>query len=376
MTATDPPTSPAVTGLLEALPSPVLVIDARLCVRFANPAAETLFSLSRSALQGTPLADILPFDSPVFDLIARLQRGEQSISEYDIALMPARGAAVHLVDAHLAQIPDYPGAIAVVLQPSSVAHQLDQHVTHRDAARSVSTMAATLAHEIKTPLAGIRGAAQLLEAAISREDRPLARLIRDETDRIHRLIERMEAFTDSRPIQGEPVNIHEVLDHVRMLAETSFGQHLRFFEDYDPSLPPVAGDRDKLIQVFLNLIRNAAEAAPKQNGEVALRTLYQHGLRMAVPHGGASVHVPITVWVSDNGAGVPESMSATLFEPFVSGRANGTGLGLSLVAKIIGDHHGGIDFENNLRGATFRIRLPAYRAPRPRVPRQPTGSPP
>ena len=157
-------------------------------------------------------------------------------------------------------LPEQPGIILLMLQQRTMAQMIERQLTHRAAARSVSGMAAVLAHEIKNPLSGIRGAAQLLEPACRDEDRALTQLICAETDRIRNLVDRMEVFGDERPLAKEPVNIHDVLDHVRRLAETGFARGIRFVEDYDPSLPPVPGNRDKLVQAFLNLVKNAAEA--------------------------------------------------------------------------------------------------------------------
>ena len=147
-----------------------------------------------------------------------------------------------------------------MLQERTIADKMDRQLTHRGAARSVIALAAMLAHEIKNPLSGIRGAAQLLEQAVGDDDRTLTRLICDEADRIVKLVDRMEVFGDERPVEREPVNIHVVLDHVKRLAQSGFARHIRFVEDYDPSLPPVLANRDQLVQVFLNLVKNAAEA--------------------------------------------------------------------------------------------------------------------
>jgi two-component system nitrogen regulation sensor histidine kinase GlnL len=219
-------------------------------------------------------------------------------------------------------------------------------------------MAGILAHEVKNPLSGIRGAAQLLEQNASDADRELTRLICDEADRIVALVDRMDAFSDARPIERTAVNIHEVLERARKVAQTGFGRHVRFLEEYDPSLPPVLGHRDLLVQVFLNLVKNAAEAAPAVGGEITLTTAYQHGIRLAVPGSQRRVHLPLVVSVADNGDGIPEDLRAHLFDPFVTTKRNGTGLGLALVAKVIGDHGGVIEFDSQPRRTVFRVYLP------------------
>ena len=172
-----------------------------------------------------------------------------------------------------------------MLQERTIADKMDRQLTHRGAARSITALGAMLAHEIKNPLSGIRGAAQLLEQSANEDDRLLTRLICDETDRIVKLVERMELFGEERPVERGPVNIHGVLDHVKRLAQSGFARHIRFVENYDPSLPPVLGNRDQLIQVILNLVKNAAEAigidAP--DGEIILSTAFRTGVRLQVP---------------------------------------------------------------------------------------------
>lgn len=349
-------------AVLAGMPSPVLVIDDRMRVSFVNPAAEQMFALSAPVLRDRFVVDLLSFDSPLVDLIRRVQLSNSSLSEYGVTLVQPTGA-VHAVDAHLGPMPDRHDDVLVVLHPCSVARKLDQQMTHRGAARSIVTLAATLAHEVKNPLSGIRGAAQLLEEGALGEDKALIQLICAETDRICALVDRMEAFSDPRPIERRAVNIHQVLEHVRRLAEHGFARHVRFEERYDPSLPEIDGDRDKLIQVFLNLIKNAAEATPRQGAEIVLSTHYQHGLRLSLSNSKRRVALPITVQIRDNGSGVPEDIVSTLFDPFVTAKSSGSGLGLSLVAKIIGDHGGTVEFENEIRGATFTVRLPAWGGP-------------
>ena len=219
-------------------------------------------------------------------------------------------------------------------------------------------MAAMLAHEVKNPLSGIRGAAQLLEENLAPSDRELTRLICDEADRIVALVNRMEVFSDRRPLDRGPVNIHEVLDRVRLVAQSGFARHVRFIEEYDPSLPPVFGNRDALIQVYLNLVKNAAEAVPSQGGEIQVATSYQHGVRLAVAGTDTRLHLPLLVTVTDNGEGIPEDLRPHLFDPFVSTKHHGTGLGLALVAKVIDDHGGVIEFDSQPRRTVFRVCLP------------------
>jgi two-component system nitrogen regulation sensor histidine kinase GlnL len=219
-----------------------------------------------------------------------------------------------------------------------------------------------LAHEIKNPLSGIRGAAQLLEQSAGDEDRTLTRLICDEADRIVKLVDRMEVFSDERPVEREPVNIHVVLDHVKRLAQSGFARGIKFVEVYDPSLPPVLANRDQLVQVFLNLVKNASEAIGDNTteGEIQLTTAFRPGVRLSVPGLKTRVSLPLEFCIKDNGQGVPEDLLPHLFDPFVTTKPTGTGLGLALAAKIVGDHGGIIECESQPRQTIFRVLMPMF----------------
>ncbi|HXQ51973.1 MAG TPA: ATP-binding protein [Stellaceae bacterium] len=350
--------APVETGaVLAAIPDPVLVIDGGNRMRYANAASEQFFETSAATLTASSLHDFLPHDSPLFALVDSVRLTGHSVSEYGVTLeTPKLGTRVVTIQA--APLADDRQRVVVTLQERSIADKIDRQLTHRNAARSVTAMAAMLAHEVKNPLSGIRGAAQLIEQTAGPADRELTRLICDETDRICALVDRMDVFTDRRPIEREPVNIHEVLERVRKVAASGFARHLRFIEEYDPSLPPVDGNRDLLIQAFLNLVKNAAEAVPDQGGEIELSTAYRHGVRLAVAGSDSRVHLPLVVSVTDNGEGIPEDLQSHMFDPFVTTKHNGSGLGLALVAKVVGDHGGVIEFDSQPRRTIFRVFLP------------------
>ncbi len=345
--------------VLNALADPILVLNAEGGIAYANLAAEQFFDASQSWLCSRALSELIPNDSPVFAMIAQVCAQGSSLSEYGVTLETPRTGS-RLMTIQVAPIADEPGAVAVSFHDRSIAFKMTRQMDSRNAVRSVTGMAALLAHEVKNPLSGIRGAAQLLETAASTEDRKLTRLICDETDRICALVDRMEVFSENPFIEREAVNIHQVLGHVRELAQSGFARYIRFRERYDPSLPPVSGDRDQLVQVFLNLVKNAAEAAPKQGGEVTITTGYQHGLRLSTPGSGARTHLPLVVSIEDNGEGIPDDLRPHLFDPFVTTKAGGTGLGLPLVAKIIGDHGGIVEFTSEPGHTVFRVYLPVY----------------
>ncbi|MBV9783031.1 MAG: PAS domain-containing protein [Acidisphaera sp.] len=344
--------------LMSALPVAVVLLDARNRFRYVNPAGEQFLGLSAAQLAQHRLDDLLPPDNPIFPLLAKIRRGEATVADYDLTLEGPRlrkpGITVQGTP-----LPEEPGSVLLVLQDASTARALDRQLTFRGAARSVSGMAAILAHEVKNPLSGIRGAAQLLEASVAEADRELTVLIRDEADRIRALVDRMEVFGE-KPIERGPVNIHRVLEHVRRLAQTGFAAHVRFHEVYDPSLPAVLGNRDQLVQVLLNLVKNAAEAVTGKGiaGEITLLTAYQEGVRLAVPGSADRMHLPLVVAVRDNGPGIPEDIRPHLFEPFITSKPSGSGLGLALVAKTIGDHGGLIEVESRPGRTEFRLHLP------------------
>lgn len=345
--------------LLAALPHPILVIGEDDRVVYANPAAESFTTCSQAVLKRLRLSEIVAFGCPLVSLVEQVRRTEATVNEYGVEIVMPRVEGSKLVDVFSGALPDQPGLILVMLQQRSMAQMIERQLTHRAAARSVSGMAAMLAHEIKNPLSGIKGAAQLLEPSVSDEDRQLTQLICTETERIRKLVDRMEVFGDERPMAKQPVNIHDVLDHVRRLAESGFARGIRFFCEYDPSLPPVPANRDKLVQAFLNLVKNAAEAIGESNetGRIILNTAFRPGMRLALP-GNARVALPLMIEVIDNGVGVPEEMKGHLFDPFVTSKRTGSGLGLALVAKIIGDHGGIIECESEPRRTVFRVLLP------------------
>jgi len=354
----DPQGTPSAAAILDALVEAVVVVDRSARIVHANAAAEQFFDLSAAMLLGRMLNDFLPSDSPLFSLLDQVLKSGAAVSENGVTLSSSRlgNRFVALLMAPLND--DGGGGVAISILEQSIARKIDNQMLHRGAARSVGAMGSMLAHEVKNPLSGIRGAAQLLEQNVGDAERELTQLICEETDRIVALVDRMEAFADGRPVERTAVNIHQVLGHVRKVAEHGFGRGVRFVEVYDPSLPDVWGNRDQLIQVFLNLAKNACEAAPGEGAEVILSTAYRQGVRLAVPGTQTRVHLPLVVSVQDNGPGISEELREHLFDAFVTNKVNGTGLGLALVAKIVNDHGGVVEFQSEPRRTVFNVMLP------------------
>ncbi len=354
---------PSLRAIFDALPNPVIMVNEENTICFANSAAEDFFQASSTVLARHKLEEAMPFSSPVLDVVKQVRETSSIMNEYSVGVGTPRMGGERIVDLQTALVNDDRRFVVLTLLKRSMAQKFDLQLNHRGAARSVSGMASMLAHEIKNPLAGIKGAAQLLEPSLESGDRLLAKLICEETDRIRDLVDQMEVFSDERPLERTPVNIHIVLGRVKNLVAAEMGNRTTIREDYDPSLPPVLGNQDQLVQVFLNLAKNAAESIQisGDKGEITLTTAFRPGVKLVVPGTTERVSLPFEVCVHDTGAGVPEDLRPHIFDAFVTTKPQGRGLGLAMVAKIVRDHGGMVECIARERGTTFRVLLPMQR---------------
>ncbi len=349
----------AKVAVLHSLPQPVLVCGPGDKILWANAAAEIFFGVSLNLMSRQRLRDFFSVGSPILGLVERAQAKHLPMTEYRIKVSLPRGSSERSSDVYVSPLGESGGLVSVLFQERAMAEKIDRQLVSRGAARSATGLASMLAHEIKNPLSGIRGAAQLLEQTVNQDEVQLARLIRDETDRIVKLVDRIEVFGDARPLEREPINIHVVLDRVKLLATNGVARNVEIIEAYDPSLPPVHGHTDQLIQVFINLIKNAAEALEKTTEpKIRIATSFRPGVKISFAGNSERVSLPLEIVISDNGPGVPPDILPFLFDPFVTTKASGSGLGLALVAKTISEHGGVIECQSEPGCTSFRVLLP------------------
>ncbi|KIC19325.1 two-component system sensor histidine kinase NtrB [Leisingera sp. ANG-DT] len=353
-------------ALWASLPVPAFLIDAWDKIADVNAAGEGFLNTSRKALLGQPVWDTLAIDAPIEEAFARARVQSTPLFVNDIDVGSGSRAPLQC-GVQIAPLQGQEGVMLLMVTPRELAGRMTQTHSAKSAAASAIGMAEMLAHEIKNPLAGITGAAQLLSMGLGPEDLELTDLIVSESRRIVKLLEQVEQFGNLTEPAFQPVNLHDVLDRARRSALLGFGAHMTITESYDPSLPMAWGDADQLLQVVLNLLRNASEASDPKGGHIQIRTFYEHSFRLRRSDGTGKL-LPLQIEITDDGPGLPDKIKDDIFDPFVSGRENGTGLGLALVSKIVSEHNGWISVSSVPGRTVFRLSL--SRVPRDAKPQE------
>lgn len=342
--------------LWTSLPVPAILLNEDDTIADLTPAAEMFLNTSRKSLEGALIWDKLMIDAPLEEAFARVRRDRSGlyISNVDVG---GGNAPPKQCDLQIGGVMDDTGRVLILVEPRELADRMSRAQLVKSAAKSAIGMSEMLAHEIKNPLAGITGAAQLLAMNLSGEDLEMTDLIVGETRRILKLLEQVEQFGNLRPPERKSHNLHDLLDRACKSASLGVAARMKIVNNYDPSLPNTYVDGDQMLQVLQNLMKNAAEAASEAGGTITLRTFYDLSLRLRKTDGSGAA-LPLQIEVIDDGPGISPEIAANIFEPFVSGRENGTGLGLALVSKIITEHDGWIGVESVPGRTVFRISLP------------------
>ena len=367
---------PAAKQMMDILPFPVFMLDGNERFLWLNHAAEGFFHSSQAMLVPMQMSELLISDSPFFSLVRRARQSERPVSDKSLRLISpkfgVRNAAIQVTPLPVSENVDERGAVLVTLQEQGLTDKLAAQNTVKSAALSMSKMTSLLAHEVKNPLAGIKGAAQLLETEIPEESRELSSMIVTESDRITALLNRIENLSSDMPVQLKDVNIHEILDHCIRITKASFGRHLDIKCHYDPSLPNIDADPDLLVQCFLNLFKNVSEVTDDK-GILTLTTSYNLSRYLSTSQ-SFQVHLPLQIEIEDNGSGIPEELQDYIFEPFISGKQSGSGLGLAMVASVVADHGGAISVDTSPAGTCFTVNLPIPSHVTGRRARHPAGA--
>jgi two-component system nitrogen regulation sensor histidine kinase GlnL len=339
-----------------SLPVPALLIDAGDLICNVNSAAEGFLNSSAKQVEGSPVWDLIAVDAPIEQALERARSNGTPLFVNDVDVGTGNRAPLQCA-LQIAPLIGRPGVMIMMITPRELAGRMTQNQSVKSAAQSAIGMAEMLAHEIKNPLAGISGAAQLLSMGLEPQDVELTDLIVAETRRVVKLLEQVEQFGNLSEPELKPINLHDVLGRARKSALLGFGAHMTIREIYDPSLPAAYGDLDQLLQVILNLLKNASEAADPKGGTITIRSFFEHSFRLRRAD-GTGVNLPLQIEIIDDGPGLPDQIKDDVFDPFVSGRENGTGLGLALVSKIISDHNGWVSVTSVPGRTAFKLSLP------------------
>jgi len=345
-------------SVLDQLAAAVVLLDRDLRIRYLNTAAETVLAISGQRGKGLPLADVFRDVSELQQVLGEALETGQPYTNRRTQLVLANGNDV-TVDYTITPVSGIEGA-ALLIEMRSLDYllRLDRDENIRAQQLTTREMFRGLAHEIKNPLGGIRGAAQLLEAELpSSELREYTGVIIGETDRLRSLVDRL--LGPNSVMQVAEINIHEILERVCTLIEAETSNQLTIKRDYDPSIPTLRGDRELLLQAVLNVARNALQSIStmEDGGRITIVTRTERQFTI----GSKRHRLVVRIDVLDNGPGIPDALRDHLFYPMVSGRAEGTGLGLSVALSIVNQHHGLIEFTSQPGRTRFSLLLPLER---------------
>lgn len=353
-------------NMLDNLTTAVVVLEKNLAIRYLNPAAESLFETSMVRSIGLAFSDILLDSDGALKTLHKATETGQSYTRRETTFLLASGS-LRTVDYSVSLLDQNPIRLLVEIQPRDRLLRISREEDLIAQQETTRTLVRGMAHEIKNPLGGIRGAAQLLDRELSsKNQREYTQIIIKEADRLRNLVDRM--LGPNKAPKLAPTNIHEILERVRTLLEAESKGRVLFKRDYDPSLPELSGDKALLIQAFLNIARNAMEAAfeneskHRHESEIPTITFCTRALRQ-VTIGPKSHRLGCRIDIIDNGPGISPELRQNIFYPMVSGRANGTGLGLSISQSIIGQHSGLVECESQPGKTAFIILLPLERTP-------------
>ena len=343
-------------AIWSSLPIATVVVDDSDCVVDINPAAEDLFNCSARAVFGKQITTLTNDKVLLSDSLQQVRNRQSPLLVDDFVIAPQnRDCLISTVQ--IAPLTEGQGQLLVCIKSREIEGKIGPGSRAKSAARAAVGLADMLSHEIRNPLSGIVGAAQLLSMKLQGDDRELTELIVEEAYRIRKLLEQVDQFGQTDKSECTSLNVHDLLDRACRLAGIGCAAGIEIKTEYDPSLPEVWAHRDNLLRVFLNLLQNAAEALEEKGGSIRIRTHYDRFLIVRSADGAEQV-LPVHVEVMDDGPGMSPEIAANAFEPFVSGRKNGTGLGLALVSAILTDLGGWIAFDSKPGQTVFRVSLP------------------
>ena len=330
--------------ILNSVQNPIIVINSvKKTIIYCNHATEIFLELSRRNIIGKKINNLFKDDSYFISLVDKSIKSNRNINEFNVLINTLKKKTS--VSISISKIENNDNLFTIILNDLSKSFELSKQYNFEKSAQSVSSLVSMLSHEIKNPLSGIKGASQIIQKRTNIKDKDLnlIKLISNEAERIKKLLNSLENFTDDRPIKKRSVNLNQILRSSKDSVNAMFDKKINYLENYDPSLPMIYGNTDQLFQLFINLLKNAAEAINKDNGIIKISTRYEHG------------NLPIKVIIEDNGIGIPNELRENIFDAFVTNKANGKGLGLSICAKIIHAHSGTIEFDTINNKTLFTV---------------------